>query len=253
MLTLHHLTIGYPRRTVCTGLCATLEPGLTALLAPNGKGKSTLLRTMASLLPPLEGSVTIGGNDIAALSPCERARTIAVVLTRHPAPQALTARDVVRTARLPHTTLFRPFAPEDRSAVERALTLAGAAAFADTPVAALSDGQRQRVYIAKALAQETPVVLLDEPTAFLDARAADDALCLLRRIAHDEGKTILLTTHHLTQALLHADRLWMLHTASIASGTPAELLRSGQLDAFFPSPAATLDKQALTLTYHITQ
>ncbi len=255
MLSFTHLTTGYRRTPVSTGLTATLRPGVTALVAPNGKGKSTLLRTLAALQPPLAGTIFYGGTDASRLTPQERARHIAVVLTAQPAPQALTARDVVRTGRLPHTSLLHPSSEADRRAVDRALALTEAAAFAERPVSTLSDGQRQRVYIAKALAQQTPVVLLDEPTAYLDPAASADVLTLLRRIAREEEKAVLLTTHDITAALLHADRLWMLSAEGIAEGiaegTPAELLRSGALDSVLRSQGAAVDKENMTLTFRL--
>ena len=248
-----HLTTGYGHTIVSRNLTATLLPGVTALVAPNGKGKSTLLRTLAALQPPLSGTICYGARPIAALTPAERARHVAVVLTAHPAPPSLTAREAVSMGRIPHSSLLRPYSAADRRAVTKALAQAGAEPFADRPVNTLSDGQRQRVYLAKALAQETPVIFLDEPTAYLDPAASAEALRLLSRLAREQGKAILLTTHDITGALLHADRLWMLRTDTILEGTPTQLLRSGALDDILRQQGATVNKDRLTLTYSLQE
>ncbi len=252
MLTFSHLTTGYRHTPVSRDLSATLLPGVTALVAPNGKGKSTLLRTLAALQPPLSGTILYAGRDAASLTPAERARHVAVVLTAHPAPPSLTAREAVAMGRIPHSSLLRPYSTADRLAVSEALSLAGAEPFAHRPVNTLSDGQRQRVYLAKALAQQTPVILLDEPTAYLDPAASAEVFRLLTRLARDHHKTILLTTHDITAALLHADRLWMLRTDAITEGTPRDLIRSGALDNILRQQGATVDKDSLTLTYSLT-
>ncbi len=248
-----NLTTGYGHTIVSRNLTATLLPGVTALVAPNGKGKSTLLRTLAALQPPLSGTITYGTRPIAALTPTERARHVAVVLTAHPAPPSLTAREAVSMGRIPHSSLLRPYSAADRRAVSEALAQAGAEPFADRPVNTLSDGQRQRVYLAKALAQETPVIFLDEPTAYLDPAASAEVLRLLSRLAREQRKAILLTTHDITGALLHADRLWMLRTDTIHEGTPRQLLRSGALDDILHQQGATVNKDHLTLTYSIPE
>lgn len=235
---IQHLTTGYraARRTHPVGhaLDATLRGGtLTALLGTNGSGKSTLLRTMAGLQPPLSGTVLWDGRRVETLDLRTLARTVSVVLTARPDAAMMTVREVVATGRIPHAALFARLGQADRARVERAIALVGATPYADRSIARLSDGERQRAFIAKALAQDTDAILLDEPTAFLDYPSKVGTLQLLRRLAHDEGKAILLSTHDVELALRHADRLWLLSPDRIEDGTPADFTASGRLRAFF--------------------
>lgn len=181
MLTLHALTTGYRHTIISQHLNATLPQGtLTALLGTNGAGKSTLLRTMARFQPPLAGSISWQGTDTAQLSARQLARTMSVVLTFKPEAEALTAAEVVEMGRIPYTTMLSGTSEADRQAVEQAMQLTHTTPFARRPISTLSDGERQRVFIAKALAQNTPVILLDEPTAFLDFPAKIATMRLLK-------------------------------------------------------------------------
>lgn len=181
MLTLHALTTGYRHTIISQHLNATLPQGtLTALLGTNGAGKSTLLRTLARFQPPLAGSISWQGTDTAQLSARQLARTMSVVLTFKPEAEALTAAEVVEMGRIPYTTMLSGTTETDRQAVEQAMQLTHTTPFAHRPISTLSDGERQRVFIAKALAQNTPVILLDEPTAFLDFPAKIATMRLLK-------------------------------------------------------------------------
>lgn len=181
MLTLHALTTGYRHTIISRNLNATLPQGtLTALLGTNGAGKSTLLRTLARFQPPLAGSISWQGTDTAQLSARQLARTMSVVLTFKPEAEALTAAEVVEMGRIPYTTMLSGTTEADRQAVEQAMQLTHTTPFAHRPISTLSDGERQRVFIAKALAQNTPVILLDEPTAFLDFPAKIATMRLLK-------------------------------------------------------------------------
>lgn len=181
MLTLHALTTGYRHTIISQHLNATLPQGtLTALLGTNGAGKSTLLRTLARFQPPLAGSISWQGTDTAQLSARQLARTMSVVLTFKPEAEALTAAEVVEMGRIPYTTMLSGTTEADRQAVEQAMQLTHTTPFAHRPISTLSDGERQRVFIAKALAQNTPVILLDEPTAFLDFPAKIATMRLLK-------------------------------------------------------------------------
>lgn len=181
MLTLHALTTGYRHTIISRNLNATLPQGtLTALLGTNGAGKSTLLRTLARFQPPLAGSISWQGTDTAQLSARQLARIMSVVLTFKPEAEALTAAEVVEMGRIPYTTMLSGTSEADRQAVEQAMQLTHTTPFAHRPISTLSDGERQRVFIAKALAQNTPVILLDEPTAFLDFPAKIATMRLLK-------------------------------------------------------------------------
>lgn len=214
MITLKNLVVGYPdgRHTRQLNHAANEEAHdgmLTCLIGANGAGKSTLLRTIAGFQSPLEGTVLLGGDDVRALSPRQRAERMAVVLTDRPDVMCTTVWEMVATGRAPFTGFWGRLSGKDRDIVARSLRLVGIEWMADRTVASLSDGERQKVMIAKALAQQTPVVLLDEPTVFLDYPSRVEVMQLLLRIAHEEHKTVLLSTHDLDLALHTADRLWL--------------------------------------------
>lgn len=214
MITLKNLVVGYPdgRHTRQLNHAANEEAHdgmLTCLIGANGAGKSTLLRTIAGFLLPLEGTVLLGGDDVRALSPRQRAERMAVVLTDRPDVMCTTVWEMVATGRAPFTGFWGRLSGKDRNIVTRSLRLVGIEWMADRTVASLSDGERQKVMIAKALAQQTSVVLLDEPTAFLDYPSRVEVMQLLLNIAHEEHKTVLLSTHDLDLALQTADRIWL--------------------------------------------
>lgn len=224
-------------RVVCRDVNVALQPGeLVALLGPNGAGKTTLLRTLAGLQPPLAGSVHIGGDDARSLAPPERARRLSLVLTERAVPAALSVQTVVALGRHPHTDWTGRLAPEDQQAVEAAIAQVGLEALAHRPVGELSDGERQRVMIARALAQ-AGTLLLDEPTAHLDLPGRLDVMRLLYRLTRDAGRAVLLVTHELDLALRVADRLWLLGTdGRVESGVPEALVLDGRLARAFAQP-----------------
>lgn len=246
MFTLDNLCTGYRSRhrthPVSTGLCGTLAPGaLTCLLGTNGAGKSTLLRTMAGLAEPLAGRVCIDGMPIDSLPPEERARRVAVVLTGRPETDYLHVGELVALGRTPYTGFSGRLSEADRAVVRRALRLAAIEDMERRPVRTLSDGECQRAMVARALAQSTPAILLDEPTAFLDFPAKKGLFSLLARLAHTERKAILVSTHDVELALRMADRVWLLN----ATG-----LREGDAGRMAPAVAEAFrtDTQAFCLT-----
>ena len=206
------LAIGYKQQVVAQHLSACLQGGrLTALIGPNGMGKSTLLRTLAGMQPALAGTVTLSDGTterrLDSLSKHEVSRWIGVVLTDRVDVANTTVEEVVATGRMPYTGFFGHLDNKDRQVVDEAMHLTGISALAHRQVTTLSDGERQKMMIAKALAQQTPVVLLDEPTAFLDYPSKVETLRLLHRLAHETGKIIVLSTHDLNLAMHIADRL----------------------------------------------
>ncbi len=243
MLRFSHLSTGYGRIPVGCDLAGTLPGGqLTALFGANGSGKSTLLRTLSGLQPPLRpAQLTCGGCDLLTVSPRVRARWLSVVLTGRQPTGPLTVHEVVETGRLPYVRTLRPATAADREAVARALRLTGLEALSRRDVMTLSDGERQRVFIAKALAQAAPVILLDEPTAFLDFPSKVRLLRLLVSLAHDEGRAVLLSTHDVELTLPFADRLWLLTTEGLTEGTPAVLRSDGTLTRFFARQGLRFD------------
>lgn len=214
---LQHADIGYRTGTqtkiVAQDLNATLTAGeLACLIGRNGTGKSTLLRTLAGFQPLLTGSICYGATvTLDARHQVNRralAKLIGVVLTDRPSLGRMSVREVVALGRTPYTNFWGTLSPTDQEAVTTALRLTDISSLQDRAIPSLSDGERQKVFIAKALAQETPIILLDEPTAFLDFQSKTETLELLRQLAHEQQKTILLSTHDLELALRKADSIW---------------------------------------------
>ena len=213
---LNNLTIGYfekgkRRKIIAQEICATLYGGqLTCLLGKNGAGKSTLLRTLSAFISPLKGEIVVKGKPLAEYSDKERARLIGVVLTERPELQHMTVHELVAMGRSPYTGFWGTLSKEDKALVDEALRMVGMDTMATQMVDTLSDGERQKVMIAKAWAQQTPVIFLDEPTAFLDYPSKMETMLLLRRLAHETGKIIFLSTHDVELALQTADTLWLM-------------------------------------------
>lgn len=254
LLRLAHLDTGYGRGrravAVCRDLCATLHPGtLTLLLGSNGAGKSTLLRTLCGLQPPLGGEVLWQGRDVRHITPRQLARTVGVVLTARPDTGSLTAADVVRLGRMPYSSLLGATTAADHEAVSEALRLTRTEAFAHRQLQSLSDGERQRVLLAKALAQQTPAILLDEATAFLDFPSKVATLRLLRHLAHTAGRALLLSTHDVELALPFADHLWLLGGGTLLHGTPQQLAADGSMARFFSAEGVRFDASTLRFNY----
>ena len=258
MLQLSHLSTGHGHHCTGHGLSGRLPAGtLAALLGVNGCGKSTLLRTVAGLLPPFprpEGAygdvpIRLCGRPLQAYAPRELARTVSIVLTERPTAEGLSVRDVVETGRIPYSSLLSRLSADDERLTRRALELTETAHLAHRAVQSLSDGERQRVFVAKALAQDTPVILLDEPSAFLDFPSKIELFRLLRRLAHEERKAILMSTHDVEPALQLADRLWLLRPDELCCGTPESLAASGQIGRFFDQSGLRFDAAARRFVY----
>jgi iron complex transport system ATP-binding protein len=233
------LAVGYrSRRTSCTvleGINVAVGIGeLTCLLGPNGIGKSTLLRTLAAMQHALAGCVEVEGLDIRTLTPAERARRIGVVLTDRAPADGLTSRRVVELGRYPHVGWFGLLSPVDCDAVDAAIDAAGIPHLAARDIGRLSDGERQRVMIARALAQQPLLLILDEPTAFLDVVSRMDLMALLRDLARRERVAVIVSTHDLELALRVADVVWLaLPGGTLVSGAPEDVMLSGAIGAAF--------------------
>ena len=234
MIELHDITLGYGSRTLLERVSATFPAGsFTALLGRNGSGKSTLLRAIASLGKPADGYITIGGRDIRDIGSGERARMVSMVTTERVRVANLACRQVVALGRAPYTDWSGRLRTEDRESVERAMELTGVSAFADKSMDRMSDGECQRIMIARAVAQQTPVILLDEPCAFLDLPARYEMHRLLCRLAREEGKTILFSTHDLDMALGHCDSIALIDTPHLVCGIAEDVVRSGIVERTF--------------------
>lgn len=229
------LSIGYRTRnnvhTVASGLNASLYNGsLTCLLGPNGVGKSTLLRTLAGFQPQLEGSIMLAGKRLEDYSSHELAQTIGVVLTEKPDLGMMTVEELVALGRSPYTDFWGRLTRQDQKIVEEAIAMVGIGTLAKRQVTTLSDGERHKVMIAKALAQQTGIIFLDEPTAFLDYPSKVDVLQLLHKICHEAGKAVFLSTHDLELTLKAADTVWLMtRDEGLLTGTPQQLETAGAL------------------------
>lgn len=225
-ITTNRLTVGYRGHRVVEDISLSLPCGrLVCLLGPNGAGKSTLLRTLCGFQPPIEGTVTISGSDITTMSTAEVARLVSVVLTDRPLTPSLTAAEMVGMGRAPYTGFWGRLSDDDHRLVSEAMQTVGIAPLATRRMGRLSDGERQKVMIAKALAQHTPVIVLDEPTAFLDYPSKVAVMKTLARLAHDEGKTILMSTHDLELAAQLGDELMEIENKHIRKITADEVSR----------------------------
>ncbi|MEO7202605.1 MAG: ABC transporter ATP-binding protein [Candidatus Tumulicola sp.] len=232
MIALTNLALTAGKRTVLAGIDATFERGaFTAVLGANGAGKTTLLRGIAGLRAPAEGSIRIDGVDVHALPATQRALRVAMIAADEVVLEGLTVREVVATGRFPHHRWWEwNERPQDREAVARALDDVELVDFARRPIETLSSGERQRAWIALGLAQETPVLLLDEPTSHLDVRAAHDVLRLLRGLCAS-GKTIVCVLHDVNEAAAFADRVALIGDGGIiAAGACDTVLERTNLE-----------------------
>lgn len=225
-LQVRDLSVGYGRTTIVHDVSFALEPGtVTTLIGPNGSGKSTLLRAIAGLSRPREGSVHLDGAALASLSPRAVARRMATLPQSPLAPEGLTVVDLVSRGRQPHQPWYRQWSRGDERAIADAMARMGITVLAQRPLEELSGGQRQRAWIALCLAQQTPIVLLDEPTTHLDIAHAVSILETVRRLAHDDGHTIMMVLHDISFAARYSDRLLVLQGGRVrADGRPDDVV-----------------------------
>ncbi len=234
------LTTGYPSVkhagvTLQRDMHAVLKPGeLVCVLGPNGAGKSTLLRTLAGFQKPLAGKVLLNGRSLNHYDLKALARELSVVLTDRFSELYLTAFDVVRMGRFPYVSFFGKMKNEDLALIRKTLESLGLWALQDKLFYNLSDGERQKVLIARALVQDTPFFLLDEPVAFIDSPGRIEIMELLRSLAHKRGKAVLMTTHDMETALHYADFLWLMHrNKPLLTGIPEDLVLQGRVGEYF--------------------
>jgi iron complex transport system ATP-binding protein len=247
VLSAHRLSIGYAAaQPLYRDLSFSLHRGeLTCLLGANGAGKSTLLRTLSAAQPALAGELRLFGKSLTAYTHRERSRLVGVVLTDKIQAGGLTVQELVALGRQPHTGFFGRLHPHDKQLTREAIAAVGISHKARAYTAELSDGERQKALIAKTLVQECPVILLDEPTAFLDISSRIEMLQLLRRLAVEQQKAILLSTHDIEQALILSDRLWLLSPQEgLRCGDTQTLILNGTLDALLDKAAIEVHKEA---------
>ena len=250
MIKLNDITLSFGSRKLIEHASAHFACGrMTALLGRNGTGKSTLLRAIASLGEVQGGVIEIGGRDLCDLSNAERARMVAFVNTERVSVEAMTAYDLVAVGRSPYTDWSGRLRSSDHEVIERSIRIAGVEHLADRYVDTLSDGECQRVMIAKALAQDTPAILLDEPTSYLDMPNRYELCTLLGRLAHDEGKCVLFSTHELDIALTLSDNIALVDTPQLLYMPTREMIASGSIERLFDSPYIRFD--ASTRSIHL--
>lgn len=249
LLHIQELSAGYLQRgalprEVVHPFTTYIHPGtVTCLIGPNGAGKSTLLCTIAGMYKPLRGRVLLGGGDIHQMNITERARRLSVVLTQKMEVGLFTGYALVAMGRHPYTGLMGQLSEHDHDVVRHSIELVGAERLVDRPFNQMSDGERQKVLIARALAQEPDLLVLDEPTAYLDLPRRVECMALLRDLASRTGRAVLLSTHDLDLALRFADQIWLLpYTGQVQVGLPEDLVLSGAFETAFHSTAVSFDR-----------
>ncbi len=251
----HNLAVGYRNGkntvTLLKGLNLNLEQGkLVALLGQNGAGKSTLLRALTCDERPLDGSIEVNGRNLQEMSQKDRSRLIGLVSTERIQAGALTVTELVGLGRQPHTGFLGRLDDEDRVIVRQSMADAGIIGKADEYMASLSDGERQKAMIARALAQQTPIIILDEPTAFLDVASRIETMRLLQTLAHDRGKAVLLSSHDISQSLMLADELWLITAdRQVLTGTTRQLVASGAMEHLFTNRDIHFNPQILDYSF----
>lgn len=259
ILQTNDLRIGYAGRggeiVVAEGLHLELNKGeLVGLLGPNGSGKSTLIRSLARMHPPLDGKIELYGEDISRLKIKEVAKRVSTVLTDRISIGNLSVYSLIAFGRSPYTGMLGTLSEEDRKVVAWAIEAAGLSDFVDRDISKLSDGERQKVMIARALAQDTPVILLDEPTAHLDLPNRVEIVRLLRKLAHETRKAILMSTHELDLALKASDQIWLMNMQKgIKTGVPEDLVLNGTFERVFQRDSFDFDRETGSFKIHQTR
>ena len=245
VLRTENLIIGYPEKTVARDLNVGLLPGeVVCLIGPNGAGKSTLLRSISGLQKPLGGEVFYRHRRLIDLEPHDLARHVSIVTTERVNLGMFTGWGLVSLGRYPYTGWRGNLRDEDRRIVEEAIESVRAAELADRNMGELSDGEKQKLMIARALAQSTDVIILDEPTAFLDLPRRVEIMGLLKRLSREQRKAVLLSTHDLDLAIRTSDRLWLLGAeGSIETGAPEDCILSGSLERIFSAENLCFDRR----------
>lgn len=229
------LSIGYEGKTVVSDINVTLNEGdIIALVGPNGAGKSTLFKTFSTHIKPVGGTIALFGKDLLAISPKERAKLLGIVLTERPDDMFMKVYDVVAAGRYPYTGMFGKLSDNDEKEIKVSLELVGVNHLIDRVFNTLSDGEKQKVMIAKAIAQNTPIIMLDEPTAFLDYPSKIELFSLLKKLAKEQHKAILFSSHDLELLLRYTDNLWIIaKNQPFAAGKSSELLKNNVIKKYF--------------------
>lgn len=236
ILSTRKLVIGYKKNELLPPQNLSLYRGeMVCLIGQNGCGKSTLIRTLSGLQVAISGDVTIKEKKISQLNNAAKAKLIGLVLTDSTEIRSLTVRDMVSMGRFPHTNWFGKLNKKDEDIISQSIEKVHLTNKSDNYFSELSDGEKQRTLIAKALAQDTPIIFLDEPTAHLDLPNKIDIMLLLRHLSNDMQKTILLSTHELELAIQTADKIWMMQSSGIQKGVPEDMILENKIQSNFYS------------------
>lgn len=244
-----HLDTGYRNNNkkvvISRDINASLYSGqLACLLGPNGAGKSTLLKTLTAFIPPIAGNIYVEGKPLESYSEASLAKVFGMVLTEKLNVENMTAYELVGLGRSPYTGFWGKLSDYDKEIVDKAFNLVGIDTLKTRLVQTLSDGERQKVMIAKALAQETPIIFLDEPTAFLDYPSKVEIMLLLRKLTMEQNKTVFMSTHDLDLAIQMADSIWLIDKVyGVNIGTAEELALSGSLEKYFCREGVEFDAE----------
>ncbi|WP_284229918.1 ABC transporter ATP-binding protein [Mycobacterium antarcticum] len=237
------LSLGYGATPIVEGLTVEIHPGaVTAIVGPNACGKSTLLRGLARLLSPSGGQVILDGSDITRLRTKDVARRLGLLPQTSIAPEGITVADLVTRGRFPHQTMLRQYSRDDQRSVADAMAATGVTSISGRPVDELSGGQRQRVWIAMVLAQQTPLILLDEPTTFLDIAHQIELLELFAELNAEQGRTIVAVLHDLNHACRFADEIIAMKAGSVvAQGNPSDVITADLVEAVYGLACQVID------------
>lgn len=247
VLRIENLSVGYKNTPLASGINLELGKGkVTALIGRNGAGKSTLLKTITRSLKPLGGTIWIRGKKLDSLSGKALSKLMAVVTTDPDMAGGLRIEELVALGRIPYTGRIGLLGREDKKRIEEAMENVGIIHKTGSFVGELSDGERQKAMIARGLAQDTPILLMDEPFSFLDVAARLEMMALVRRLAHDEDKAILFSTHEVAQALRMADSIWAFvgdgTDKTVVQGSPLEIIERGDVDRLFPGSSVNFNQ-----------
>lgn len=246
MLKIENVSIGYKKKAIVEGINLSLSEGkVTAMLGANGTGKSTLIKTISGNLKALQGIIELEGKSLDTYTRKEIARQMAVVTTDSEMAGGLRVEELVALGRIPYTGALGKLGDSDRKIIKDAMEMVGILHKRDTYVSNLSDGERQKAMIARGIAQDTPLLIMDEPFSFLDVAARIEILLLLKEIAKKENKAILYSTHEVTQALRMVEKIWMFLSdesgKKIVEGSPEEMIAKGYPDHLFDSESISFD------------
>ncbi len=256
VIELENLTTGYKSlsdtKTITSGINTSLLQGeLVCLIGPNGAGKSTLMRTISGDQKPIDGKVYLEGKNIHELTPKYLAKKLSLVLTERVQAGMLTSYEVVALGRFPYTDWSGKLKEADHQVIQEAISMAGANDLADRTLSELSDGERQKIMVARAFAQEPEVMILDEVTAFLDLPRRVEIMQLLKKMANESGKSVLLSTHDMDLALRGADRIWLLpKDGPLQIGAPEDLVLNGAFRNAFETEGMHFDSQSGAFKIH---